>query len=87
MIAKRITGATHRLSAPKGWDEKRDGHCHALSVRLSGGNVFESAWEPTPDELAALNAGGSIVLSMVGGQLPVILSVEPPDQAELKTVP
>jgi hypothetical protein len=79
MIAKRIVGATHNLGAPKGWDSEKDGDCHHLAVRLVGENIFESAWEPTPDELAALNAGGTVILSIVGGQPPVMLSVEVPD--------
>lgn len=77
MIAKRITSATHYLGAPKGWEPEKDGDCHHLAVRIEG-NVFLSAWEPTPDELAALNAGGSVILSIVGGQPPVMLSVEIP---------
>ena len=31
----------------------------------------ESAWEPTPDELALLNAGGTVVLRIIGWQPPV----------------
>jgi hypothetical protein len=39
---------------------------------------YESAWEPTPEELAHLNAGGSVILRVLGGQPPVALYVEPP---------
>ncbi len=76
MIAKRISGTTHYLGAPKGWHPDKDGECRHLAVRVVEENVWQSAWEPTPAELAALNAGGSIVLSIVGGQPPVALSVE-----------
>lgn len=76
MIAKRISGANLYLGAPKDWDEEKDGSCHGLAVRRVEDNVFQSAWEPTPAELAALNAGGLVVLSVVGGQPPVMLSVE-----------
>ena len=76
MIPKRISGATHNLGPPKGWDAERDGKCGHLTVRVEG-NLYSSAWEPTPDELVTLLNGGSIVLSVVGDQPPVMLSVEP----------
>lgn len=76
MIPMRIANATHYMGAPKGWEPERDGRCSHLAVRVVG-NVYESAWEPTPDELAALNAGGSVLLRVVGGQPPVMLLVEP----------
>lgn len=78
MIAKRIADANLDLGAPKGWDAEKDGSCHALAVRKVEDNVYQSAWEPTPTELAALNAGALVVLSVVGGQPPVMLSVEAP---------
>ncbi len=75
MIPKRISGATHRLGKPNDWDAEENGDCVHLLVRIEDGCVC-SAWEPTPDELAMLNAGGSVILSIVGGQPPVMLSVE-----------
>jgi hypothetical protein len=78
MIPRRIVGATHHLAAPEGWDEASQGLCSRLHVRVLPKNVCESAWEPTPAELAALNAGASIILGVVGGQPPVMLYVEPP---------
>src|SRR5690349_11413068 len=75
MIPKRIAGATHNYGAPKDWDPEKSGKCGHLSVRVED-NVYSSAWEPTPDELALLVNGGSIVLSVVGGQPPVMLTVE-----------
>ena len=78
MIPKRIKGATHNLGKPMDWDETKHGNCVHLWVRVTPGAVFESAWEPTPDELATLNNGGSIVLRVIGGQPPVALLVEGP---------
>lgn len=75
MIPARISGATHHLGAPKGW-KPEDGNCCHLAVRVVDGNVWQSAWEPTPAEIAAISAGAKIVLSVVGGQPPVMLSVE-----------
>ena len=77
MIPRRISGATLHLGAPKGWDADVDGRCVGLAVRILDGNVFQSAWEPTQEEIAMILAGGSIVLSVVGGQPPVMVSVEP----------
>lgn len=77
MIPMHIAGATHYLGSPKGWEPEKDGSCCHLAVRVVDGNVWESAWEPTPAELAALNAGGSVLLRVVGGQPPVMLLVEP----------
>ena len=78
MICLRIQGATHRLGAPKGWDDEKHGPCNALSVRLTEDGHFESAWEPTPEELRLLNAGQPVILSVVGGQPAVFLRVDAP---------
>ena len=77
MIPIRIAGATNKLGEPENWDSTVHGKCNPLVIRRTDDGVFESAWEPTPVELAALNDGGSVVLSVVGGQPPVKLSVEP----------
>lgn len=82
MIPKRIAGATRYLGAPAGWEPEKDGDCSHLAiadVRLDGGqNVMASAWEPTPSELAALNAGGTVRLYIWGvGHPPVAIGVEP----------
>lgn len=77
MIPRRIKDATNRLGPPKGWDQERDGKCVDLWIRVTEHGDCQSAWGPTPEELAILSAGGSVVLSVVGGQPPVNLSVEP----------
>ena len=82
MIPRRIKGFTHVLGAPKNWNAARDGKCVGLAIRASrvrqkGPVECQSAWEPTPEELALLNAGGSVILTVVGRQPPVRLEVEP----------
>lgn len=73
MIQKRIAGG--RTFSGCGSPDVRD-----LQVRIEeheGSPVFCSAWEPTPADLEALNAGGSVVLRVLGVQPPVALYVEP----------
>lgn len=72
MIPLKIEGATICMKAPPGMEgEVRDLHV----ARIDG--AYVSAWEPTPGELEMLNAGGSVVLWIIGGQPPVLLTVKP----------
>ena len=72
------------LGAPKGWDQG-ELPCSALPitrVTYKGCKFLQqgvdSYWKPTADELAVLNAGGSIVLSVLGVTMPPVqLSVDP----------
>src|SRR6185312_6765932 len=63
MIPLRIVGATHVMIAPRGMEGEVRG--------------CVSRWEPTPDELAILNAGGSVELWVMGQQPPVALRAVP----------
>ena len=46
-------------------------------MEVEGLPVVKSYWRPTPEELAALNAGGLVALSVVGTTMPpVALEVE-----------
>ncbi|MEV4934600.1 hypothetical protein [Sphingobium sp. LSP13-1-1.1] len=65
------------LGAPSGWDQQLDGGCATLPIvdavdELSGFNFMYSVWRPTPDELAALAAGGAIRLGIMGTAHPVV---------------
>lgn len=74
MISKNIDGATGTYTAPG---------CTDLRVRVSAYKdtiVCETAWEIMPDEIEMLKNGGSLVLSILGGQPAVSLSVEPPKE-------
>ncbi|MBV6321917.1 hypothetical protein [Duganella violaceipulchra] len=68
------------LGAPKGWDQD-EVPCRALPItRVSydGIAAVMSYWKPTADELAMLNAGGSVALSIIGTTMPpVMLAVDP----------
>ena len=76
MLPIRISNATRVLA------ETQDEY-YALAIFdevLDGIPQMTSAWEPTPKELAVLNAGGTVRLTIVGNvHPPVMLSInEPP---------
>lgn len=77
MIPKRIAGATRYLGAPKGWNPDTDGDCSHLAIQdtmLDGGMpVMVSAWEPTPRELSAMQAGRPVYLQIVGTAHPPVM--------------
>jgi hypothetical protein len=77
MIVARIEGCTRVLGAPPGWTPETSGPCLGLPIRDGvNGDVpcMESAWEPTPAELAALNNGGKVYLRILGtGHPPVMV--------------
>lgn len=68
------------LGAPAGWDQK-ELPCGALPItrtECQGVPAVVSFWRPTPEELAALNVGGSVALWVMGYTMPpVSLGVEP----------
>ena len=75
-----IEGATTTLGAPRDWDEERDGKCMDLPIRQEVINgslpALTSAWLPTPEELAKLNAGAPVLLRIIAmSHPPVMLDV------------
>lgn len=70
-----IKGATRHLLPRQGWKDTPDRACVGLHVRVTG-DTYQSAWQPSAEDLEILNGGGSILLWVVGGQPPVSLSVE-----------
>lgn len=81
MLSGRIEGATRGLGAPSDWDAAKQGDCHTLSVRdvmTQAGPAMTSAWFPTPDEIARIEAGAPIYLTVFGsGHPPVGMTVGP----------
>ena len=73
MIPLKIEGAVN-YGAPKDWDAEKHGECQVLPVVRANGCCL-SVWRPTEEERQALLQGQAIVLSVVGGQPPVSLSV------------
>lgn len=78
MIPRNTEGATNSFVKPEGWTEVEDGRCGVLSVRVDqhGRRKYHvSTWEPTKEELDALNRGACVELTCVGLQPPVALAV------------
>ncbi len=77
-----IAGAVASAKPPIDWDSEKNGKCLALPLRhieRDGLSFMESAWMPTPEELAMLNAGSPVILSISAPRHPVVaLSVQPP---------
>jgi hypothetical protein len=70
MIIGRIRDSNFVYRAPEGVD-----NCSDLHVRVThedGVRVMTSAWMPTPEELARLNAGEPIHLHIYGAGHPVV---------------
>lgn len=71
MTPGHIKGANRYLGAPDNWDPAKDGTCETLPIR-DDGKLLESAWVPTADELAALNRGAPVILTIWGRSHPVV---------------
>lgn len=74
MLIRRIENATRNLGAPPDWDGDIS-KCNVLPIRdvmTDHGPFMVSCWEPTPDELEAINAGASIQLWIAGTGHPVV---------------
>ncbi len=82
MTPVEIDGFNVIAHEPAGWDPMSDGECGALKIKVSkslDGNIStcESAWLPSPEELAMLAGGGHVVLRVFGMQVPVMLEAAP----------
>lgn len=75
MNPQKIKNKTRSLGAPKEWDHNLDGPCETLDIRdglLNGSSCMFSLWLPTPEELALLNKGVPVTVSIVGTMHPPI---------------
>jgi hypothetical protein len=57
---------------PRDWVRERDGDCQHLPVAVAG-SLMTSAWRPTPEQLAVLNAGGLVTLTVCGSVHPPVM--------------
>jgi hypothetical protein len=76
MIPRMISGMTRNLGAPKNWDPKASGPCVSLPIRdhvEPDGSVWMIAkFDPTPEQLALLNAGHPIEYWQNGREFRII---------------
>lgn len=81
MNKSTVDGANHKFTAPRGWESRGGpdmGPCGDLDVRVDfvgSTYTFTSAWVPTEAELDRLRAGKPVLLTIVGAQPPVALTV------------
>lgn len=64
------------LGAPKGWDQQGPLPCSALAItrhELDDMPVISSFWRPSAAELAALNTGSMVMVTVVGNTHPPLL--------------
>ena len=64
------------LGKPAGWDDQVNGECVTLpavqAVTTDGLHVYHTFYDPTPEQLARLNAGQPVRLSIYSRSHPVI---------------
>jgi len=74
------------VGPPKSWDDRggrlRLPALHVTQGTVSGVKVMVSYWEPSPDEVAMLLAGGKLQLTCLGGQPACNVSVLPPNESQ-----
>lgn len=70
MINLRIEGCTRVCGKAQGYIG-----LHIRDEVIDGRPVMATAWEPTPGQLAILNAGGKIVLRL-GGTIPPPMKID-----------
>ncbi len=72
--------ANRRFGPPAGMDESQVQSVPAFAAEAVGGNLDGAAfvvvaWRPSAEDLAALNAGAPVFLSMMGGLAPHYVGV------------
>lgn len=80
MKALPLANCNLKMAPPPDWDEATQGPCGTLDIHFDGESM-RSAWLPSPEELAALNAGQPVILGIIGRSHPVVfLTVNRPGQ-------
>lgn len=68
----KIEGANLVLGKPSNWTDRECGSLHAYRDTADGVTITTSAWKPTPDELAAINSGATVYLTVWGQAHPPV---------------
>lgn len=77
MLIGRIRGANKVYRAPQGMDNCQDLHVHQQQEH--GVTITTSAWFPSPEEMARLQAGQPLWLHIYGEGHPVVAMTVPDD--------
>ncbi|QIB32666.1 hypothetical protein [Ancylobacter pratisalsi] len=74
MLIKHIAGATRTIGKCQGYMglPLRDEPIHC-TVNGPATPSMVTAWEPTPDEIARINAGAPVLLRVLGTQHPSVM--------------
>ncbi len=79
MINLAIEGTTRRIGKSQGYR----GLCVRDFVYGDGTPAMQTAWEPTPAEIAMIASGQPIILTILGtGHPPVLIEVARPSDTE-----
>ncbi|MES2814516.1 MAG: hypothetical protein V4720_06440 [Pseudomonadota bacterium] len=74
MISLAIEGATRRIGKAQGYHGLCVRDClFPLAGHAEGVPAMQTAWQPTPDELARLVAGAPLYLTLLGSAHPPVL--------------
>ncbi len=71
MDSVKFSQANRRFLPPDGWNEEVDGPCGDLWA-YQDDNSISSVWKPNAEELAALNDGGAIILTIIQSSQPPV---------------
>lgn len=79
MTPVEFEGCNAHFGPPSDLEESQCATIHAFQTVVSCGScegaaLVVTAWKPTPDELAQLNAGNPVFLSVLGGLPPHFLT-------------
>lgn len=66
-----FAGSNHVFQPPRNWNTETHGDCHPLPVMVDAEGLT-SVWKPSEAELAALVAGGGILISLGTHTQPVM---------------
>jgi hypothetical protein len=81
MMIKMIAGMTRTLGKAQGYLGLPVRDETIMSPEVGNVPAMVSAWEPAPDEIAAIAAGGTVYLRVLGvAHPPVMIWAEPPPQ-------
>ena len=81
MIRAQHPSNNRVLGAPAGWDQKElpISALPVTDVSVEGKAAVMSFWRPTPEEIAAIQAGALVSLLVLGNSMPpVSLTVDTP---------